>query len=818
MNKNLVKTVLISLAFLGLSMSSAYALEWSGTKTFNEDTIILENITLTGNVVVQVASGAMVIIDAVISAQNNAYTLTKTGLGTIKFLKNNTYKGLTTISAGELYVGNYTPEGNVAGDIDVKSGAILFFSRDNIYTYPGVISGAGEIRQWSKTKLILTGTNTHTGIIRVINYGLNTLQIGNGTSGSIAQTAGIILENSTTLRLEPGKSMTINADISGTGKVEYKGAETKELGLRGKNTYTGTTTIESGQLYLNSVVGDISVAKNARIVFSTIGSPNLTFTYSGVISGEGGIGTAFGNVILTGDNTYTGRTWVSLGTIQVGNGGSGSIKNTSDVRLENGCTLRFEPGENMVFNKVISGTGNVVYKGGTKSANKSLSLTGNNTFDGKIIIEEGDNLKSSSLYISGSVIGDIEIEGNSALYFNQSFDFVFTKTISGTGNVFKTGNGKLTLSRNHPCTGDFTLEKGSVEMSGKWSGNFIQNKNTSLYVNESVQIDGVLTLHGGNIHMNLATAIPSKISARYCLLSDNEKNALHITSSLPQVNDKTILETIYGGITTTPFITSMPGYITSLSTTPENNELRLTAIKSGFPWITGKFTGDLTFKCPYLNYTKILNAKIVTLKLLRSNYCFVIPEMKIDEGIVLPEFELDNLIITPQDEGYDLSRIGEANIIIPKLVIPPTPPLFPSGETIYNCPFDVTLLNAYLENEILTIEIRITSVDYESLPITFDVSFEGNFTEVGIEQLRMTNDELRVYPNPTHGQLTITNDELRITNVEVFDIYGRAVSTHYSLLTTHYSMDISAFPAGIYFLRVETDKGMITKKVIKSEL
>jgi hypothetical protein len=97
-----------------------------------------------------------------------------------------------------------------------------------------------------------------------------------------------------------------------------------------------------------------------------------------------------------------------------------------------------------------------------------------------------------------------------------------------------------------------------------------------------------------------------------------------------------------------------------------------------------------------------------------------------------------------------------------------------------------------------------------------DVTVEG----VGIEELRITNDELRIYPNPTNGQITITNDALnqvqgRMTSIEVFDIYGRTVSTHYSLLTTHYSMDISDLTAGIYFLRVETDKGMVTKKVVK---
>jgi hypothetical protein len=75
--------------------------------------------------------------------------------------------------------------------------------------------------------------------------------------------------------------------------------------------------------------------------------------------------------------------------------------------------------------------------------------------------------------------------------------------------------------------------------------------------------------------------------------------------------------------------------------------------------------------------------------------------------------------------------------------------------------------------------------------------------------------ELRVSPNPTTGQLIIDNGQLTITSIEVFDIYGRAVSTHHSLLTTHYSINISHLPAGLYFVKVFTENGVFIEKVIK---
>jgi len=70
-----------------------------------------------------------------------------------------------------------------------------------------------------------------------------------------------------------------------------------------------------------------------------------------------------------------------------------------------------------------------------------------------------------------------------------------------------------------------------------------------------------------------------------------------------------------------------------------------------------------------------------------------------------------------------------------------------------------------------------------------------------------------IYPNPTTGELRIENGELRIEDVEIFDIYGRKqLSTFSSQFPT---LNISHFPAGVYFLKIHTENGMVTKKIIK---
>jgi hypothetical protein len=85
----------------------------------------------------------------------------------------------------------------------------------------------------------------------------------------------------------------------------------------------------------------------------------------------------------------------------------------------------------------------------------------------------------------------------------------------------------------------------------------------------------------------------------------------------------------------------------------------------------------------------------------------------------------------------------------------------------------------------------------------------------------------KVYPNPTSGELKIENGEWRMENVEVFDMMGRLhngerrtvngeTQSHASRVTCH-KINISHLPTGIYFLKIETEKGTVMKKVVKSD-
>ena len=90
-------------------------------------------------------------------------------------------------------------------------------------------------------------------------------------------------------------------------------------------------------------------------------------------------------------------------------------------------------------------------------------------------------------------------------------------------------------------------------------------------------------------------------------------------------------------------------------------------------------------------------------------------------------------------------------------------------------------------------------------------------------------NDISIYPNPTTGELRIRNYELGIRNyettlgvsqlgiegVEIYDIVGKKQSTVNCQLSTVNSIDISHLPAGIYFVRITTEKGVFSKKVVK---
>jgi hypothetical protein len=85
---------------------------------------------------------------------------------------------------------------------------------------------------------------------------------------------------------------------------------------------------------------------------------------------------------------------------------------------------------------------------------------------------------------------------------------------------------------------------------------------------------------------------------------------------------------------------------------------------------------------------------------------------------------------------------------------------------------------------------------------------------IGIKEFK---NNLKVYPNPATGEIRVTSDELQVTSVEIFDVYGRKVSSHTAYRTPHITIDVSHLAAGNYVFAVAFSDGSTenVKVVIK---
>ncbi len=75
---------------------------------------------------------------------------------------------------------------------------------------------------------------------------------------------------------------------------------------------------------------------------------------------------------------------------------------------------------------------------------------------------------------------------------------------------------------------------------------------------------------------------------------------------------------------------------------------------------------------------------------------------------------------------------------------------------------------------------------------------------------------LRVYPNPTTGLLTVIPGESagKVDDLTVMDITGRTIFSNVVSSGQQYNLDLSSYPGGYYFVRVTSETGTLTRKVI----
>ena len=99
----------------------------------------------------------------------------------------------------------------------------------------------------------------------------------------------------------------------------------------------------------------------------------------------------------------------------------------------------------------------------------------------------------------------------------------------------------------------------------------------------------------------------------------------------------------------------------------------------------------------------------------------------------------------------------------------------------------------------------------DNLVISYIHPSDTDSVGIAPHQLDMS---IKVLPNPTTGKCTIRSEESLIDQVEVFDVFGKELDI-VQVDDYQTDIDLSSRASGIYFVRVITEQGMITKRVVK---
>jgi autotransporter-associated beta strand protein len=447
-----------------------------------------------------------------------ATAITKSGAGTWVVTANNTNSGAVTITGGTLQVGNGGATGAVgSGNITINpAGSVLAFNRSGTLTN-GVVSGVGSVTVDGGGTVVLPGNNSYSGGTTI--GGGSTLQVGvGGATGQLAPNGNVTVDGTLDFNTS-GTFAYGGTGFAGGGNVIVRGGG--KITSLGANSYSGWTLIGPGSTFQpcqgnQGALASSAVTNNGTLLM--IRQDNGVFIYSGPITGSGSVlvdanNFNAGDVTLTGDNNYTGGTFIGDNGLIVGDSGVGgwitgnvTFQNSTQVPNDNARTLTFVRSDEVIF------AGNIVTNFASPQSNLgllvqngsgTLTLTGTNTYG------SGTTINSGTVQVGNGgnrgTIGTGPVTDNGILVWNRSDAVSFGRVISGTGSLVKTGAGVLTLSATNTYTGTTTVSNGTLVLTGGSLGGSVDVEGGT-FVPASLATGGQLNV-GGNVTIDSGTVL-----------------------------------------------------------------------------------------------------------------------------------------------------------------------------------------------------------------------------------------------------------------------------------------------------------------------
>ncbi|EQB1567139.1 autotransporter-associated beta strand repeat-containing protein [Salmonella enterica subsp. enterica serovar Kentucky] len=567
---------------------------------FNGD--IVDNGTLTFNRSDAAAYGS------VISGSGN---VVKQGGGELTLSNNNSYSGGTTIAEGTLTA---TAGGALGSDnidnraylkLDAASASDPFIVAD-LTTHSGatVEIGAGStlqantLTQQDGSTLTADLTATSGPAIRAKNVNLDgTLNVASPASQEPIRSTDDLIS----LALIESDN-AISGDFDGitiNGNAMNPDAFITVVGQKNVND-THYDLVETLTWYADRY----NAAIDAHGTFN-LADADDSFTVNTVLenvdansgwNGQSLTKTGAGTLILNAENTYTGGTLISDGTLVASNVealGTGDITDNAVLELNTGGD----------FDNAISGSGQVV-----KSGDETLTLSGSNTYTGGTIIS-GGTLVATNV----EALGTGDVTDNATLELNTGGDF--DNAIGGTGSVVKSGDKTLTLSGANSYTGGTTISGGTlvasnVEALGSGdvtdnatlelntggdfanniggTGSVVKSGDKTLTLSGTNSYTGGTTISGGTLVANNVEALGTGDVTNNATLELNTggdfDNAISGSGQVVKSGDKTLTlsgANSYSGATTISGGTLIATHVNALGTGAIDNRASLLLDASG---------------------------------------------------------------------------------------------------------------------------------------------------------------------------------------------------------------------------------------------
>ncbi|EIT9258158.1 fibronectin-binding autotransporter adhesin ShdA [Salmonella enterica subsp. enterica serovar Stanleyville] len=292
---------------------------------------------------------------------------------------------------------------------------------------------------------------------------------------------------------------TATSDWDGS-KLTKQGDGTLILSNTG-NDY-GDTVIDGGILAAKDAAslgtGDVTIAESATLALSQ-------GTLDNNVTGEGQIvKSGSDELIVTGDNNYSGGTTISGGTLTADHAdslGSGDIDNSGVLKV----------GEGELEN-TLSGSGSLV-----KTGTGELTLSGDNTYSGGTTIDDGVLIADHA-----DSLGTGAVANNGVLQVGEG---ELKNTLSGTGSLVKIGTGELTLSGDNTYSSGTTIDDGVLIAANvnALSGGDVDNSGTLM-----LDANGAFELANITTHTGATTALAAGSTLGASQLTQEDGSTLSI--------------------------------------------------------------------------------------------------------------------------------------------------------------------------------------------------------------------------------------------------------------------------------------------------